>query len=321
MAPARILSSSAWIGGTADDIGVKRAPDPRTVVQGLYRPPIPDHLSLLALAAARQAIGPVETGVEGVSPDRVGVVLHTALGPGEVVERFVCSLFDDPRYARPLLFSWSVANAAAGLIARTYGFRGPSVTFRSGAPHSVALDWLQTGQADAVICVGVDVVRPLTVEALGALGVSPPGGFVEGAAAVVLGTEEVARDRGQADAPSLIQIEERMEDNDDDPLAAAGVGGLAQLLRRWHGQAAKGVIGVANSSTSAARVRRFVYHQLGPGAPLQLPRIEVGEGFALQSVLPLHLARIALASGQGPLAVQTFSYAGGVWTGMMSGGV
>ena len=174
-----------------------------------------DRFTQLAVAAAEQAVA--EAGLpDGVEPERFGVLMGSAIGGLETLER-ECSnwLEKGDRGVSPLFVTMMMPNAAAGTIAMRLNARGPGFSLASACAtgaHAIgeAARMVARGEADVVVAGGTEAtLNGLTIAAfksLGALskaGISRPfdarrDGFVmgEGAGALILESEEHAKARG-----------------------------------------------------------------------------------------------------------------------------
>ena len=174
-----------------------------------------DRFTHLAVAAAGQAVA--EAGLpDGIEPERFGVLMGTAIGGLETLERECRSWLEKgDRGVSPLFVTMMMPNAAAGTIAMRLNARGPGFSVASACAtgaHAIgeAARMVARGEADVVIAGGTEAtLNGLTIAAfksLGALskaGISRPfdarrDGFVmgEGAAALILESEEHAKARG-----------------------------------------------------------------------------------------------------------------------------
>jgi 3-oxoacyl-[acyl-carrier-protein] synthase II len=174
-----------------------------------------DRFTHLAVAAAEQAVA--EAGLpDGIEPERFGVLMGSAVGGLETLERECRSWLEKgDRGVSPLFVTMMMPNAAAGTIAMHLNARGPGFSVASACAtgaHAIgeAARMVARGEADVVVAGGTEAtLNGLTIAAfksLGALskaGISRPfdarrDGFVmgEGAAAVILESEEHAKARG-----------------------------------------------------------------------------------------------------------------------------
>jgi 3-oxoacyl-[acyl-carrier-protein] synthase II len=174
-----------------------------------------DRFTQFAVAAAEQAVA--EAGLpDGVEPERFGVLMGSAIGGLETLERECRSWIEKgDRGVSPLFVTMMMPNAAAGTIAMRLNARGPGFSIASACAtgaHAIgeATRMIARGEADVVLAGGSEAtLNGLTIAAfksLGALskaGISRPfdarrDGFVmgEGAGAFVLESEDHARARG-----------------------------------------------------------------------------------------------------------------------------
>lgn len=174
-----------------------------------------------ALAAARQALEDAGLTIDDNNRDRVGVVMATGGGGIGLVEEGTHVLIEKgPRSVSPLLLPGLMPNAVSCLTSIDIGATGPILTSTLAcASGNYAIiegyHFLQRGEADVIIAGGAEsTTTPLSFASLGRLGAlstrnddpqhaSRPfdvdrDGFVygEGAAVMILETEEHARARG-----------------------------------------------------------------------------------------------------------------------------
>ncbi len=175
--------------------------------------------SQLAIAAAREAVA--DAGLEPARPDRVGVVLNSALGGVPESQQATETLVaEGPRAVSPLYVPSSIPNMAACEVAIDLGVHGPvtagALACASGTYALLdARRLILAGEADVVIAGGADAgICEVMLGGLAVMGAlsqrnddparaSRPfdaerDGFVfsEGAAVVVMESAEHARRRG-----------------------------------------------------------------------------------------------------------------------------
>lgn len=180
-----------------------------------------DRCGQLALIAAREAW--VEAGAPEVDPERFAVVIGSAYGGlGSTIEQDRVLAASGPRKVSPHTLTRVMANGPAAWVSIDLGARGgartPVSACASGAEAIVqAAGLIRSGAADVVIAGGVDAsvndlvisgfaqIRALSTRSDDPQRASRPfdagrDGFVlaEGAAVVVLESEEHARARGAA---------------------------------------------------------------------------------------------------------------------------
>jgi len=174
-----------------------------------------------SLAATRQALDDAGLTINNGNRDMVGVVIATGGGGIGQAEDGTRTLIEKgPRSVSPLVLPSIMPNAVSCLVSIETGARGPVLTSTlacASGNYSIieAYHFLQRGEADVIIAGGTEsATTPVSFAALGRLGAlscrnddptraSRPfdaerDGFVygEGAAVLILETEEHARARG-----------------------------------------------------------------------------------------------------------------------------
>jgi 3-oxoacyl-[acyl-carrier-protein] synthase II len=174
-----------------------------------------------SLAASQQALADSGLVIDENNRDNVGVVIATGGGGIGTAEEGTRTLIKKgPRSVSPLVLPSIMPNAVSCLVSIETGARGPVLTSTlacASGNYSIieAYNFLQRGEADVIIAGGTEsATTPVSFAALGRLGAlscrnddpthaSRPfdadrDGFVygEGAAVLILETEEYARARG-----------------------------------------------------------------------------------------------------------------------------
>lgn len=169
-------------------------------------------------AAAMEAI---EQAGEAAEPERMGIVVGTALGGiAPIAETQDGISKGEHKKVSPRFVPKIIGNEAAAQVAIAKGYRGPSLTVSTacssgGDAISTACMLLLSGQADAVLAMGTEsALTPLFIQGLTSAhalstnndnpqGASRPfdkdrDGFVigEGGGALIIETEENAKKRG-----------------------------------------------------------------------------------------------------------------------------
>lgn len=174
-----------------------------------------DRMTHLAVAAADAAVAHAGLDWSSVDTDRAGAIMGTAAGG---VATFVEAVRDHdakgPDRVSPFLVPMFMPNALSGTLALRYGIGGPNLTVVTACASGAnalgeALQEIRLGTCDVVVAGGAEAATDPVVVAsfanLGALtrtGVRPfdrdRDGFAmgEGAAVVVIESEEHARRRG-----------------------------------------------------------------------------------------------------------------------------
>lgn len=178
-----------------------------------------DPASQLALVAAMEAWA--DAGSPEVEPERLGVDFATGIGGvWTLLDAWDTLREKGPRRVMPMTVPMLMPNAAAGNLSLHFGARAYARTVASACASSTesivnALEHLRAGYADIVIAGGTEsAIHPITLAAFSSMQAlsrrndspetaSRPGsidrdGFVmaEGAAALILETEEHAKARG-----------------------------------------------------------------------------------------------------------------------------
>jgi 3-oxoacyl-[acyl-carrier-protein] synthase II len=178
-----------------------------------------DRNVLFALSAAKEALE--DAGVNGYSPDRVGVVLGSAIGGfNQLMDQHDILRDRGAERVSPNFIPNVLVDSASGQLAISLGIRGPNYAVVSACAtgsHAVgeAAELIRRGAADAVLAGGTEAcMHPLilagfcAMRGLAAEEEHPPrasrpfdatrAGFVmgEGAGALVLEELEAARARG-----------------------------------------------------------------------------------------------------------------------------
>jgi 3-oxoacyl-[acyl-carrier-protein] synthase II len=170
--------------------------------------------SLLAIAAARQALEDAGLDSESVAPERAGVAMGTTSGEPREVERF------DDRYLAgeldqvgPEFIGLYPCHMIAAHVARELGFAGvntmiPTACAAGNYAIAHAVDVLRAGRADVMLAGGADAFSRITYTGFARLGAIAPErcqpfdrnrkGMIpgEGAAVLVLEPLDRARARG-----------------------------------------------------------------------------------------------------------------------------
>ncbi len=180
-----------------------------------------DRFALLGMNAAVEAVRHSGIDFEKENPERCGVVIGSGVGGITTIEDGVYVMRDrGPDRINPFTVPRLMANACTGQVSILYGLQGPSTshtTACASSGHAIgdAIDKLRMGRCDVVIAGGAEAsVSPLcvgafmTMKALSTRNDEPTkasrpfdvdrDGFVmsEGAAMVILETEEHAKKRG-----------------------------------------------------------------------------------------------------------------------------
>ncbi len=164
-----------------------------------------DRCSDLALAACWLAVRHAGLGWQGpehpdCDPERLGVSLGTAWGPLESMLNMTGRVQQKGlRFGSPMIFTHAFMNTPAALIAIEYELQGPNMTHSRGDASSAAaltyaLTMMRADRADLMLVGGAEALSEPLVAAMDERGFE--GALGEGAAVLVLETEEHATARG-----------------------------------------------------------------------------------------------------------------------------
>lgn len=169
-----------------------------------------DRASEFTLAACHLAL--VDAGLTPATLDRwrSGIVMGSVYGCLPTLYTYTAALQQKGvRFANPLLFSHTYANAPASLAAIEFGLGGHHSAFAGHDAGRQALEAareaLQLGRADLLLAVGVDVLSEPLLRA-GAAPDAPAGPLGEGACALVLETAAHAAGRGATGVPLPVDM-------------------------------------------------------------------------------------------------------------------
>ncbi len=129
-----------------------------------------DDLSRMIVASARMAVDDAGLDLAKLPPERVGVVVGSALGAVGDSVQYLDKLFSKgPAAASPMLFPNLVVNAAASYVAMELGATGANFTVGDGEvcgeqAIALALATIRAGRADVVVAGGGDDFLAAIVE-------------------------------------------------------------------------------------------------------------------------------------------------------------
>lgn len=186
-----------------------------------------DRAAQLAVVSAREALRDSGLDSAGLTPERTGVAIGTAVGASTGLEEEYVVLSDsgrewlvDPAYGVPHLYGHFVPSSIAAEVARDAGAEGPVAVVSAGCTSGIdsvgyACELLAEGSADVMLAGATDApVTPIAVACFDAIKATSPrnddaahasrpfdrsrNGFVlgEGAAVLLLEEYEHARRRG-----------------------------------------------------------------------------------------------------------------------------
>ncbi|MCC6314296.1 MAG: beta-ketoacyl-ACP synthase II [Thermomicrobiales bacterium] len=180
-----------------------------------------DRYTQFAVAATREALEHSGLTIDEGNADRVGAIVASGMGGIATLEQGAATLMNEgPHRVSPFFMTMFLPNMASGVVAMTFGARGPNfapVSACASSAHALgeAAEMIRRGWADAMLASGAEAaVSPLSIAGFNAMGAlstrndapekaSRPfdaerEGFVlgEGAATLVLESLAHARARG-----------------------------------------------------------------------------------------------------------------------------
>ena len=208
--------------------------------------PILDRVSQFSIVAAKQAIAQSGVSFEGELSERTATIIGTGVGGQTTVDESFKRLYEDkqPR-VYPLTIPKLMPNAPASQISMHCGLRGPAfgvVSACASGTHAIGLCYqmVRSGAVECAVSGGVEAAMTLgAIKGWEAMRVMAPDkcrpfskdrkGMIigEGAAVVVLETEENARKRG---ADILGEIAGFGMSADAKDITAPDVNGMARAM-------------------------------------------------------------------------------------------
>ena len=196
-------------------------PDPRRVSEELLSDPSlsrnlrrADRFTRMAVMAATDAWKAAEKWLEGIAPERVGIILSSGLGPHCRGFKFLDGMLEEgDSAASPTDFSHSVHGAACAYITALLDIRGPSLTltdFEEGFEQAVMLaqTWLNQGACDRVLLGAVEELGEVLLHCMDRILGEPsqiaPG---EGAMFLLLGPAKSTGQLTHLDPNAIAQVD------------------------------------------------------------------------------------------------------------------
>ena len=150
--------------------------DPRQYIEGPYVERV-DRYAQFAMVATKEAIADSGLRMDRENPHRVGTMVGAGMGGMLVGEQEYHRLYEGkrPNRVHPNFIPMITLNSASGVLAITYGAKGPNLTIStacSSSAHAIglALGAIRAGQADVVIVAGADAsISPLVFAGFGTL--------------------------------------------------------------------------------------------------------------------------------------------------------
>ena len=208
--------------------------------------PILDRVSQFSIVAAKQAIAQSGITFDGELSERTATIIGTGVGGQTTVDESFRRLYEDkqPR-VYPLTIPKLMPNAPASQISMHCGLRGPAfgvVSACASGTHAIGLcfQMVRSGAVQCAVSGGVEAAMTLgAIKGWEAMRVMAPDkcrpfskdrkGMIigEGAAIVVLETEEAARKRGVDILAEIVGFGMSADAKD---ITAPDVGGMARAM-------------------------------------------------------------------------------------------
>lgn len=293
-----------------------------------------DRVSQIAVAAARIAVEDAGLPLSGSNP-RYGTMIASGAGGNATFETANRTLIErGPDRVSPFAIPESIVNMAGARVSMALGLGGPllcHVTACASSTHSVgeAAEAIRRGDADVVIaggaeagvtpfvCAGLDATRALSRNNDDPGGASRPfdmarDGFVvgEGAAALILESEEHARARG---AEALCEVAGYAATCDAFHITEPEPEGLAQahamamaIARSGRTPGELGYVNAHGTSTPAGdpveirALRRALGDEIAASVPVSSTKSMHGHCMGAAGAIEAALTAVAIAEGQIP---------------------
>ncbi len=142
--------------------GLVRDFDPSALPAGV-QPERYDRYALLSLLATKEALADARLALAREVPHRVGVMLGAGMGGMLIGEEEFAKVYINrrPHRVHPNFIPMITLNSASGIVAMTFGAKGPNLTIStacSSSAHAIgqAMYAIRAGQADVVITGGAE---------------------------------------------------------------------------------------------------------------------------------------------------------------------
>jgi len=292
-----------------------------------------DRYAQFALVAARQAVTDATLLFDDELRERTGVFWGTGMGGAQTIEQGYDDVYlKGQDRVRPLSVPMSMNNAAAAQIGIEYGIRGPALTYSTACASSAnavgeafrairhgEIDLAVAGGSEALLTFGAlkawEGLRALALEDVAEPSAScrpfsaERSGLVlgEGAGALVLESEEHARERG---AVALAEFAGYGRSNDAMHLTKPTVDGQVRAMRQALAEAGlpPPAIGYLNAHGTATPVGdlvetaaiKAVFAEAAARLPISSTKAMHGHLMGAAGAVELIVALMAMRSGSIP---------------------
>lgn len=153
-----------------------------------------DEFALYSLMAGYNAISDAKLILDDADKSRMGTVYTTSWGTADTTYKYFAPVLKDgTKGVSPLLFPYTVTNAALGAVARFFGFSGVSTMLTDSFSLDFAYRQILDNKADVVLCGATECLKKLIEKMELEQKMRLP---FDGSVAMVLETEEHAHLRG-----------------------------------------------------------------------------------------------------------------------------
>ena len=124
-----------------------------------------DHFTLYSLIAALNALENSGLELDKENKSRIGTIYTTTWGPAYTTNKYFEPIIrEGVRGVSPILFPYTVTNAALGAVARITGFSGVSTMLVDTSAVDFAYTQLTDNKADVIVCGATEDITPLINE-------------------------------------------------------------------------------------------------------------------------------------------------------------
>jgi len=152
-----------------------------------------DNFTLYSLMSAYNAIENSKLDLDNEDKTRIGTIYSTIWGPAYTTNNYFEPVIKaGAKGVSPLLFPYTVTNAALGAVARMTGLSGVSTMLVESSAIEFSCGQIKDGKADVIVCGATEFLTPLIKEFGFDNELNVP---FDGAVSLVLETKEHAMNR------------------------------------------------------------------------------------------------------------------------------
>lgn len=152
-----------------------------------------DSFTLYTLMSALNALEDASLDLDNEDKTRIGTIYSTIWGPAYTTNKYFAPVIENGvKGVSPLLFPYTVTNAALGAVARMTGLSGVSTMLVETSAIEFSFNQIKDDKADVVVCGATEYLTPLIKEFDFGNELNVP---FDGSASLVLETKEHAVNR------------------------------------------------------------------------------------------------------------------------------